>query len=290
MKVNFYCDEHLLGVIPNPVPSVKMAPEYFKKIKPQLSVDPEDLSVKRCVPFLDAISCGYILPLWCDVFVLARNGELEIKFPKNFAQKETLGYHNLNQISDHPLSKKPYGNLPLKWINPWIVETEPGFSCLFTSPLNHLETRFKILDGVVDTDTYYNHINFPFLWTGGDGEFIIPKGTPLVQVIPFRREYQEINVSPVDQNKRTKIESILGTKLRNTYREEFWSGAKKNKNEPEGIIDEPETAQLNKAENLSEHTQVEDLAARSEWKTESTSGILKVVADDKGRGFGEGGF
>lgn len=290
MKVNFYCSEELLGAIPNPVPSIKKAPDYFKKIKPQIDHNPQNSTVKRCLPFLDAMSCGFIIPLWCDVSVFARNGELQINFPQNFMKQVTLESHSNEQIPDHPLSKKTYGNIPLKWSNPWVVETEPGVSCLFTAPLNHLETRFKILDGIVDTDTYYNNVNFPFLWTGGDGEFLIPKGTPLVQVIPFRREDQEINISLLDEKRKTKTMAILGTRVKNAYREEFWSGAKKNKNESEGIIDDPETAQLFETKDLSEHVQVEDLAAGSEWKNKSTSGILEVVADDKGRGFGEGGF
>ena len=65
-----------------------------------------------------------------------------------------------------------------------------------------MEKRFKVLDGVVDTDTYYNNINFPFIWTGGSGEFVIPKGTPLVQVIPFRRESSEFSVGAIDKGRK----------------------------------------------------------------------------------------
>lgn len=226
MKIKFSCDAHLLGVIPNPVPAIKAAPDYFRIIKPQSSEKPSSGTVKRCVPFLDALSAGFIIPIWCDVYVLARNGEISIEFPVNFAQKATLGSHGSVQIPKHPLSNKPYGNMPMKWMNPWVVETEPGISCIFIPPLNHMETRFKLLDGVVDTDTYYNNINLPFLWTGGDGEFFIAKGTPLVQVIPFRREHQEFEVSAIDLDRKSVVNSILGTKLKNGYRDELWHGKK----------------------------------------------------------------
>jgi hypothetical protein len=39
----------------------------------------------------------------------------------------------------------------------------------------------------VDTVTYSAHIHFPFFATAPDGLHVIEKGTPLVQVIPFRR-------------------------------------------------------------------------------------------------------
>ena len=228
MKIKFSCDAHLLGVIPNPVSAIKAAPDYFRTIKPQSSEHPSSGTVKRCVPFLDALSAGFVIPMWCDVYVLARNGELSIDFPPNFAQAETLGYHGSVQIPKHPLANRPYGNMPMKWINPWVIETEPGVSCIFTPPLNHMETRFKLLDGVVDTDTYYNNINFPFLWTGGDGEFFIAKGTPMVQVIPFRREAHDLEVSAIDLDRKSAVHATLGTKLKNAYRDELWH-AKKSK-------------------------------------------------------------
>lgn len=273
MKVKFSCDANLLGVIPNPVSAIKAAPDYFRAVKPQADNHPRSGTVKRCVPFLDALSAGFIIPMWCDVYVLARGGNMVIDFPPNFSQAETLGSHSSVQIPKHPLANRPYGNMPMKWINPWVIETETGVSCIFTPPLNHMETRFKLLDGVVDTDTYHDHINFPFLWTGGDGEFFIPKGTPLVQVIPFRREDQEIEISKVDLDKRQFVRSTIGTKLKNGYRDELWHKRKSSNNSEESLpVNEP-------ADHQQAHTE-QSLGG----------GVLEVVANDAGRGFGEGGF
>lgn len=224
--IRFETDKNLLGAIPSPLVALKAAPDYFKKIKPQIGSNPESGTVKRCVPFLDALSSGYVIPLWADMFVTANNGEITINFPSNYAGGETLSEHSYAQIEGHPLASKAYGQLALKFINPWIVSTDDGVSCLFTSPLNHMETRFKILDGVVDTDTYYNNVNFPFLWTGGDGEFFIPRGTPLVQVIPFRREEHEASFGVIDVDRRAIVASTLGTRMKNAYREEYWHNRK----------------------------------------------------------------
>jgi hypothetical protein len=54
-------------------------------------------------------------------------------------------------------------------------------------PLNRLNPVFECLAGIVDTDTYTSLIHFPFFATGEDGIYVVEKGTPLVQVIPFRR-------------------------------------------------------------------------------------------------------
>ena len=55
------------------------------------------------------------------------------------------------------------------------------------SPLNRPNGVFEAVAGVVDTDTYSAHIHFPFFPIGPDGVHIIEKGTPLVQIFPFRR-------------------------------------------------------------------------------------------------------
>lgn len=222
--VHFRCDQSHIGVFPEPVPAVRKAPSYYKNIKPQTTPHPASTTVKRCVPFLDALSAGYIIPLWADVFVTAKDGTISIDFPKTLPMRESLGSHGYQQIENHPMAETPYGKIPLKFINPWLVETEPGISCLFTAPLNHMETRFKLLDGIVDTDTYYNNVNFPFIWTGGDGTFTLAKGTPLVQVIPFRRESYTMSVSAIDQQQKDKVNGILGTQHTRAYRDNFWSG------------------------------------------------------------------
>jgi len=280
MKITFSCEQHMLGALPNPVPAIKMAPKYFKDVKPQISNYPGSHTVKRCVPFLDALSLGFIIPLWCDIHVVARDGELSVDFAPFFPAPETLGSHSIEQMPNYPLSKLPYGKLLMKLINPWLIQTEPGVSCAFMSPLNHMETRFKILDGVVDTDTYYNNINFPFVWTGGDGEFFIPRGTPLVQVVPFRREETSLDVGKIDMEKRTLVRSVLGTKMKYGYKDHFWSG---RRNKPEGDLETTPSKRQ-------DHLEVDGGADQDSSRSLTSSEILEVTADDVGRGFGEGSF
>lgn len=76
----------------------------------------------------------------------------------------------------------------MKFHNYWTLRTPPGWSCLFLPPLNRHHPVFEILAGVVDTDLYCGRIHFPFVATAPDGFHVVEKGTPMVQVIPFRRE------------------------------------------------------------------------------------------------------
>jgi hypothetical protein len=250
MKIAFSCRDELVGVIPKPAASNKFFPEYFRKLNSQIGNDVQDLTVKRCVPFLEAMSAGFIIPLWCDVHVVASNGEITLSFPRNWRRDYQVGKHTKLQIGDHPDTKKKYGNLPLKWVNPWVIETEPGVSCLFTSPMNHGGLNVKLVDGVVDTDNYYNTINFPFFWTGGDGEFILSAGTPLIQVIPFRRDAFDLEFREFDYHRMERTRGILSTRLRNSYREDMWHKGK-NVRVKDGDHSEPE-AVSNAMESTSE--------------------------------------
>lgn len=237
--VRFSHDPNLEGVFPSPVPAIKKAPDFYKAIHPQNGSKPDTSTVKRCIPFLDALSAGFIIPLWADLYVVAKDGELQFSFPRHMPMPNSMDSHTYNQVPGHPLAERPYGKDFIKFINPWVVETPPGYSCLFTAPLNHLETRFKILDGAVDTDTYHASVNFPFLWTGGDGEFFIPKGTPLVQVIPYKREAFTLEVGVTDNDRRSNVNSRLGTYLKDGYRKEFWSKAKTLDDDYEVEMDVP---------------------------------------------------
>lgn len=231
--VRFLCNSGLEGVFPHPVPAKKAAPHFYKVIPPQSSEVPSSSTVKRCVPFMEAMTAGFIIPMWSDMHVLAKGGEMTVNFPSNFPLPQSLGHHGYEQMPNHPLADRAYGRILMKLINPWIVETAAGWSCLFTSPMNHLEHRLKILDGIVDTDTYYNNVNFPFVWTGGDGSFMIRKGTPIVQVFPFKRAAHSMEVGPISEERRSEVSNKLGTVLNGGYRGMFWSGAKTRSEQPD---------------------------------------------------------
>ena len=96
--------------------------------------------------------------------------------------------------------------------------------CKDTEPPNNWENDLNILEGVVDTDTYYNQINFPFVWTGSkQGEWVIPKGTPLIHVVPFKRTEVDLEITTIDAKKFKTANNKLKFKFHDNYKHEFWS-------------------------------------------------------------------
>jgi Family of unknown function (DUF6065) len=185
--ISFLCDPDDLGVIAEPFPAKAYLPEWFRKLRPvddqELSVSSNGQTVKRCMPFLDAMTLGWIIPLAASVRLQVADDGKTVEYGWHF-DRPMVSDHQPHQIAGHPAQPRP----PRKFHNYWTIRTPPGWSCLFTAPLNRAHPAIEIVAGVVDTDRYASLINFPFLVTGPDGIYTLEKGMPLVQVIPFRRD------------------------------------------------------------------------------------------------------
>ena len=91
-------------------------------------------------------------------------------------------------------STEGFSKTPFKWSSTWYIQTPPGWSCLFTHPSGHGDLPFRTISAIVDTDVYKQEIAFPF-WLLDSFEGVIEKGTPIVQVIPFKRQEWHSEVS-----------------------------------------------------------------------------------------------
>lgn len=185
--IEFLCAPQDLGVIAPPVPAREALPDWFRRLAPvdknHLSTTDNALTVKRCMPFLDALMAGWILPLAATVRIeIADNGQT-VHTGWDF-DKTMVSNHHPYQVNGHPMQPRP----PCKIHNHWTIRTPPGWSCLFIPPMNQPNGVIEVASGIVDTDEYRSLINFPFFATAPDGFYTLEKGTPLVQVIPFRRD------------------------------------------------------------------------------------------------------
>jgi len=277
--IRFDANRDELEVLPHPVKASKAMPEWYKKLKPAIKdASPTEAgTAKRCVPVLDAVSQGYIIPLWADLHVSVRthvelfaaNGnklteidhigdadglvgktvdDLEgqpkvaratrtgvqhiyLNMPaQDTEHSHTIGAHGWQQVGEAcDLKKFKLGKSLMKFNNPWIIETSPGWSVQFKNPSSNWSNEINLIEGVVDTDEYYNEINFPFVWTGTeDCDVMIEKGTPLIQVIPFKREEMKLEFGVQKQKKKDLVSKQLLTKHFNKYRTLFWHKRKKD--------------------------------------------------------------
>lgn len=185
--ITFHCAPDDLGVIAPPVPAAKVMPDWFRALpavdQQALSASNNALTIKRCMPFLDALTTGWIIPLAATVRIEVSEGGIKVDCGWEF-DRVMISNHNPEQVTGHPRAASP----PMKFHNHWTVVTPPGWSCLFVAPLNRVHPAFDVLSGIVDTDTYGAPVHFPFFPPSADGVHTIEQGTPIVQVIPFRRD------------------------------------------------------------------------------------------------------
>jgi hypothetical protein len=190
-QIEFLCRPEDKGVIPEPYPARDYLPAWFKKLPPvdrsAVSATNNGQTIRRCMPFLDAMTTGWILPLAATVRVAIKDNGQTVDAGWEF-DRTMVSNHAPYQVAGHPATPRP----PCKLHNYWTIRTPPGWSCLFVPPLNRDNGILNVLAGVVDTDQYASLVNFPFFASGPDGVHTLEKGTPIVQVIPFRRQATQL--------------------------------------------------------------------------------------------------
>lgn len=218
-RIEFVCDPADFGVIAEPVPAKSFMPDWFKKLPPvdtnHLTAVNNGITVKRCMPFLDAMTVGWIVPLAATVRLeISDNGQtVDAGWDVDHVM---VSNHAMHQIAGNPREPRP----PCKFHNYWTIKTPPGWSCLFIPPLNRPNGIFECIAGVVDTDTYHSLINFPFIATAADGVYTLTRGMPLVQVIPFRRDAAAL---PGEVRAETEEEAATRNRiLANTQANDGW--------------------------------------------------------------------
>ena len=213
-----------------PTPSVKHIPEWYKKIVPFENGDKEvkvingllNSTVKRCVPFLDAMTAGYTFYLEEDIYVELKEGQAP--FFNWRTDRELVSFHDRSQFDGLAI---PEGYFPhvIKWNNPWAIKLPKGYSLLCTHPINRNDLPFLTFTGLVDADSYDLSIHFPFVikqgWSG-----IIEAGTPLAQLIPIKRDDWHTEVVEFDENEVEKSAFKYFSKIDRSYKNQHWSRKK----------------------------------------------------------------
>lgn len=209
-----------------PEPASKNLPDWYKKThsfmnEKKLSIDNDgttNQTIKKCIPVFDALTAGYIIKTYVDVHVsLTDDGFSYYRWP----MYEPVSFHPIEQAKNHPVENgMPYP----KWINPWSIRTPIGYSCLFISPMHNPNGMFTIMPGIIDTDRYTNPVNFPFTLDNPKFEGIIPAGTPIAQVIPFKRDSFKLEINKKGEfEKVDRFARLFNVKWVNNYKSRFWN-------------------------------------------------------------------
>lgn len=236
LTVRFSSQVEGLEEIAPPAPAGKFTPDWMRSLSGSVESKSDESSlvrsfrtsstVKRCSGILDTFRTGYVIPLWADFHVRydSSRGEIDWSSPSPWAR---ISHHPLEQFSDTPLAQlaAPY-TVITKLESPWRIHLPKGYSTYFVDPVYHRDrSDFWVLPGIVDHDEF--HVaNIFVVWSRfGRGDVMLPRGMPLVQVLPFRRETMRVEVAfmSADDERKRRVEEVKMQGLRGYYRKFFRS-------------------------------------------------------------------
>jgi hypothetical protein len=224
--IKFAITERLWDIT-HPSPAKQYIPEWFKNTPRFMGITDEnilnsDKTFKVCMPFTDSLISGYIFELWADLYVIIdkNTGIQTVRWKEG--EDHILGTRKTVTTGDMP-SFAGYSDVHYTLSHPLYIKTPPGYSVLITQPFNRPDLPFHAMTGIVDTD---KHPLFPgnySLFLKEDFEGIIKMGTPLLQILPIKRDNWVSEVSKEIiaegwQASSKSVRTIIGW-----YRDHAWA-------------------------------------------------------------------
>ena len=235
-KIKFTArDPYSWEVCPRPIPASQSIPQWWKNLTPYIPdiENPQgnklivrnrmaNYGAKKCTPMLDALLSGYVIPLWTDVYVRQVNGRPEINW------KTSEDVFSIHQPDSRQLDiPTGYGPDVFKFHNKWLVKTPKNYSVLCTQPSGYRSTPFNAVPAIIDSDKSTLEMLFP-VWLKEDFEGVIERGTPMVQITPFRREDWSSEFDHLNEGEYELLEdknfnsTIVGHYLKNVWTKKIY--------------------------------------------------------------------
>jgi hypothetical protein len=182
------------------------------------------LSYKSCPAMLDTFTSGYMLRTPCDLDFYIKRGRTKVRIPVGF--EDIVGEREPMEGFQTPPG---FDDRHFHWYLNWAPQVPKGYSTLYVQPLNHFDLPYVTVAGIIDSDKVTNSGLLPFfLKTGFEG--VVPAGTPIVQIFPFKREDWEMEYkfyTPEEIFEQTRENSL---KFRDpnggVYKRDYWEKRK----------------------------------------------------------------
>lgn len=220
--------ESAIDVYPNIItPAKNHIPEWYKQVPRWKNNEIFEfgkgfnITIKHCMPFLDSLTSGYMIVLPNDLYVKNNNGSPFITWNNaDFPPKSR------NEVAD--LNLVPTGHHPTEFT--WqtgVANSIPlGYSMLLTHPINRYDLPFTTLTGIVDGGLVMTPTgSIPFYIKDGF-EGIIPQGTPIAQLIPFRQENWSSKITKGLTKIAKQHDKKTNSLISGWYKKTFWTRKK----------------------------------------------------------------
>jgi dUTPase len=228
-KIRFIAeDEYFNKILSWPKPSSNFIPNWWKEMElyKKSEENPSgnkvlvrggisNASPKKCPPMLDAITSGYIIPLWSDVQISSNEGDLAY-----MNWRVSVPVFEIHGVQAEKIGTPPgYCRNVFKYRTGMYIQVPKGYSVLVVPPLGYRDLPVQVVPGVIDADQT-NSINLLlpcWIKSGYDNE-IVERDTPIAQIIPFRREDWKMETDYMKNGEsQANIDSSFGSTIVNHY-------------------------------------------------------------------------
>jgi hypothetical protein len=184
-------------------------------------------TVRNCPAISDSMNFGYTLYLPYDIHIDTSSKDVVKFYHKTAMYNDTnnnateyVGLTNNNAISNFYVPEG-YCKTVIRINLLWGIKTDPDYSIFVTQPSHRYDLPLLAISGVIDTDTFPAREAYNF-WVKDGFTGTIKAGTPLVQIIPFKREDFSSHVIENDHYEYVKIINKLTSAFTNGYKKFFW--------------------------------------------------------------------
>jgi len=210
-----------------PTPASKMLPEWWKNSKiHSIQNGQPTISLRACPAMHDWLATGYYIVANRDIhcifdpnsksgghwtsMTLPSEEDPQLQGSPTHASEQLMGdnfsFHRKDGV------EKPFD--AFKFRVPWYVTTPPGYSSLYLDPFLHQNKYVRTWQGLMDTDMFNTQADNGqiIMYPQVDHSFVIKKDTPVVQIVPYRREQwvasygvKDINVFATESTEKTSV-------------------------------------------------------------------------------------
>ena len=181
-----YPRDNRLSDVPPYVNTAQTLPEWFKDL------DKKKGSIRSCSGTLDYFQAGITLPFWTNArftpnLNLGSQWEVQMDqmpYATESFRNEPFHFESVGRCPMTNVREIERSGFP-KLVNPWCFRTAPGWSSLILPPLYEPNKEWQTMASIVHTDFYHNLNLVLNIFT--DRAFTIRAGTPVMHIIPFKR-------------------------------------------------------------------------------------------------------
>ena len=186
------------------VPASHLPPEWWVNLNYNYNINLDEngvaygtCTVKKCPGIIDIIKTGYIIPLWTNLTIKHKDDTVQFKTDNDDLFK-FYDIHTNDQLIDYlPKFAKTDKLKVIQAETPWTAKVDKDIDFLVTHPFFHFNEYLEHIPGKYPPFTKPD-LNL-FMYLKKEGEFTIKKGTPMVTIVPIRREKFKMSIKHISE-------------------------------------------------------------------------------------------